>query len=66
MEKNIVTNEMFIFMKENTIWIIPIIIAVIGGIFSLIKKTGTSTRQNISNVHNSKITQIGGSQNIVK
>lgn len=46
------------FIKDNNEWLVPIIIAVIGGIFTLGKKNG-GNRQTIKNVKNSNIIQTG-------
>ncbi len=55
------------FIKDNAVWVVPIIIAFIGGLFALIKRQTTSSiRQNVKNVDNSNITQIGRDQNIQK
>lgn len=61
---NDTNSNIFVFLKENAIWIVPITVVIIKGIFTLIKKTNTRTKQEIKNVQNSKITQIGGNQNI--
>lgn len=45
------------FIKENALWLCPIIVAIIGGLFSLIKKSkGKSNKQTVKNVMNSSIT----------
>ena len=45
------------FLKENALWFSPIVIAIIGGFFSLIKKSkGKNNKQNVKNVNNSNIT----------
>lgn len=45
------------FLKENALWLSPIVVAIIGGLFSLIKKSkGKINKQTIKNVNNSSIT----------
>lgn len=45
------------FLKENALWLSPIIVAIIGGIFSLMKKnTRKSNKQTAKNVKDSNIT----------
>ena len=45
------------FLKENALWFSPIVVAIIGGLFSLIKKSKEKTnKQNVKNVNNSSIT----------
>lgn len=47
------------YIRNNVEWLVPIIVAVIGGVFALFKKNGTHN-QTIKNVKNSNITNIGG------
>ena len=47
------------FMKENAVWVTPVLVAVVSGIFYLLKK-GSQNKQNISNLSNSHINQAGG------
>lgn len=47
------------YIRNNVEWLVPIIVAVIGGVFALLKKNGTHN-QTIKNVENSNITNIGG------
>lgn len=55
------------FLKDNSVWITPLLVAVAGGIISgifyLIKKGGSSNKQIIKNVHNSNINQVNGNNN---
>ena len=50
------------FLKENAAWVVPIAVAIIGGLFALMKtKSKTSSiSQRIKSVKNSNINQIGG------
>ena len=47
------------FIKDNAGWLTPVLVAVVSGIFYLLKK-GSRNSQNISNVRNSHINQAGG------
>ncbi len=49
------------FIKDNASWLTPILVAVVSGIFYLLKK-GNS--QSVNNVSNSEINQAGGDINI--
>lgn len=55
------------FLKDNSVWITPLLVAIVGGIISgifyLIKKGGKSNKQTIKNVHNSTINQVNGNNN---
>lgn len=55
------------FLKDNSVWITPLLVAIAGsiisGIFYLIKKGGNHNKQSIKNVHNSNINQINGNNN---
>lgn len=52
------------FLKDNSVWITPLLVAIAGGIvsgiFYLVKKGGNHNKQSIKNVHNSNIKQING------
>lgn len=48
-------------MKENAVWVVPIIVAIITGVVALIKKRSSSSVKQINkNIINSQITQTGG------
>ena len=49
------------FIKDNASWLTPILVAVVSGIFYLLKK-GNS--QSVNNISNSHINQAGGDINI--
>lgn len=55
------------FLKDNSVWITPLLVAIAGGIISgifyLIKNGGNHNKQSIKNVHNSNINQINGNNN---
>lgn len=55
------------FLKDNSVWITPLLVAIAGGIISgifyLLKKGGNHNKQSIKNVHNSSINQINGNNN---
>ena len=50
------------FIRENADWLIPVIVAIVGGvisgIFYLLKKVGNHQKQVIKNVKNSNINQV--------
>ena len=48
------------FMKENAVWLTPVLVAIVSGIFYLVKKGGNSNKQTIKNVKDSTIYQVGG------
>ena len=51
--------EMIELMKDNAVWLTPVLVAVVTGFFYLLKK-GSKNSQSISNVSNSHINQAGG------
>lgn len=55
------------FLKDNAVWITPLLVAMVGGIvrgiFYLVKKEGNSSKQTIKNIHNSNINQVNGDNN---
>lgn len=55
------------FFKDNSIWIIPLLVAIVGGIIKgvcyLIKKSSGNSNQTIRDVHNSFINQVNGNSN---
>lgn len=48
------------FLKDNAVWLTPVLVAVVSGIFYLIKKGGKSNKQTIKKVKDSSIYQAGG------
>lgn len=58
-----ILKEMIEFMKDNAVWLTPVLVAVVSGVFYLLKK-GSQNKQNISNVSNSHINQAGGNINL--
>ena len=54
--------EMIEIIKENSVWLTPVLGAVVSGIFYLLKR-GSQNKQNVSNVTNSRINQAGGNIN---
>ncbi len=51
------------YIIENAEWLTPIIVAIIGGIFALFKKSSNSNKQIAKDIHNSQVNQINGSSN---
>lgn len=51
------------FIKDNAVWLTPVLVAIVSGVFYLLKKGGASHNQTISNVSNSQINQAGGNIN---
>lgn len=47
-------------LKDNAVWLTPVLVAIVSGVFYLLKK-GNS--QSINNVSNSHISQAGGNIN---
>ena len=53
------------FIKENIVALLtPVLVAIVTGVFYLLKKNGNSKKQVIKNVNNSHINQAGDSQEI--
>ena len=48
------------FLKDNAVWLTPVLVAVVSGVFYLIKKGGKSNKQTIKDVKDSTIYQAGG------
>ena len=53
------------YIKENSNWIVPIIVAIISGVFGLFKISGHKNSQTIKNVKDSNVQQANGSINII-
>lgn len=53
-----ILKEMIEFMKDNAVWLTPVLVAVVSGVFYLLKKV-SQNKQTISNVSNSHINQAG-------
>ena len=51
------------FVKDNAEWLTPVLVAIVSGIFYLLKKGGSRNNQTIKNVTNSHINQAGGNIN---
>lgn len=45
------------FIRDNADWLVPIIVAVIAGVFGLFAYSGSKNRQKVKNIKNSTITQ---------
>lgn len=45
------------FIRNNAVWLTPLMVAIVSGIFYVIKKGGVNKKQTIKNVKNSQITQ---------
>lgn len=56
--------EILEYIKENSNWIVPIIVAIISGVFGLFKISGRKNSQTIKNVKDSNVQQANGSINI--
>jgi hypothetical protein len=51
------------FFKDNAVWLTPVFVAIVSGVFYLLKRGGSSNKQTIKNVTNSHINQAGGNIN---
>jgi hypothetical protein len=55
------------FMQENSVWLIPLLVAVIpsiiAGVFKLLQKNGKIHKQKIGNISNSQVLNINGDVN---
>jgi len=51
-------------MKDHGMWIATILAAIIAGVFSLLKKSGSRNSQKIKNIKNSNIQQANGPVNL--
>lgn len=45
------------FIKSNAVWLTPLMVAVVSGIFYLIKRGGVNKKQTVKNSRNSHINQ---------
>lgn len=51
---------MWEFVRENAVWITPVLVAIVSGIFVLLSRKGKDHRKNkqvVKDVHNSTIIQ---------
>lgn len=65
MYKFIKIQEMQGFIIKNAVWIVPVLVAIVSGVFYLIKKGGNN--QEIGNIGNgSSVNQAGGNIEIKK
>ena len=51
------------FMKDNAVWLTPVLVAVVSGVFYLIKRGGQKNKQSIKKVSDSTIYQAGNDIN---
>lgn len=51
------------FMKDNAVWLTPVLVAVVSGVFYLIKRGGQNNKQSIKKVSDSTIYQAGNDIN---
>ena len=45
------------FIRNNAVWLTPLMVAIVSGVFYLIKRGGVNKKQTIKNVRNSQINQ---------
>lgn len=55
-----VIEVMIEFVKDNALWLTPVLVAIVSGVFYLLKKGNSQTITNVSNSH---INQAGGNIN---
>lgn len=55
--------EILEFIQRNSNWIVPIIVAIISGVFGLLKIGGHKNSQTIKNVKDSNVQQANGTIN---
>ena len=51
---------MWEFVRENAVWVTPVLVAIVSGMFLLLSKKGRTYRKNkqvVKDVHNSTIIQ---------
>lgn len=48
------------YLKDNAVWLTPVLVAIVSGVFYLLKKGGANHRQIIKNVKDSHVNQAGG------
>ena len=46
------------YIRENAVWITPTLVAIVSGVFYLLKRGGNHQKQEIKNVKNSNINQV--------
>lgn len=51
------------FLKNNAVWLTPVLVAVVSGVFYLIKRGGQKNKQSIKKVSDSTIYQAGNDIN---
>ena len=49
-------------MKDNAVWLVPVLVAVVSGLFYLIKKSGNHNKQSAKNISDSPFNQVNGDQ----
>ena len=52
--------NLFNFIKDNSVWIVPIIIALITTIWGVSKRVSNKRNQSIKNIKNSTVNNING------
>ena len=57
---HIILSRMEDFFNNNAIWLTPLLVAVVSGIFYLIKKSGNRNKQVVKNVKDSHVNQAIG------
>lgn len=47
-------------ITDNAIWLTPVLVAIVSGVFYLLKKGGNHNKQKIGNVSGGNVNQAGG------
>lgn len=48
------------YLKDNAVWLTPVLVAIVSGVFYLLKKSGANHRQIIKDVKDSHVNQAVG------
>lgn len=47
-------------VKDNAVWLTPVLVAIVSGVFYLLKKGGRYNKQTIGDVSGGNVNQTGG------
>lgn len=47
-------------VKDNAVWLTPVLVAIVSGVFYLLKNGGSNNKQEIGDVSGGNVNQAGG------
>ena len=53
-------------IKDNVVWLTPVLVAIVSGVFYLMKKGGNHNKQKIGDVSGGNVNQAGGNITITE